>query len=74
MNGFNFLSDMTREELIDEIMENQREIAQTYSDDQLKAAVIEYRVNATRRRLEAEAGIKVTRGLFGDSITSEDGE
>lgn len=68
------IGDASREALIDEIMFHQREMAQTYAIEELRAAVVQYRVADVRKRLEREAGIKVTRGLFGDSVTSEGGE
>jgi hypothetical protein len=62
--GFQLISDMSRDQMIDEIIDNQRAIFATVDDDTLKRHLVEFRVTAVKKRLIAEAGLEV-RGILG---------
>lgn len=68
MRGINLMNEMTREDLINEILADQREILERAELPHLKAMVIDQRLAAYRERLEQEAGITVHRGILGSSV------
>jgi len=72
MMGFKIIGEMTREELVDEIMHFQRRIMEEQDTADLKSLIIDFRLAETRKRLEKEAGIKITQGLLGRTIQEDD--
>lgn len=71
LRGFEFLKDMTREQLIDEIVVGQRELMQESSMDNLRANVIDLRVKHYKDRLCSEAGL-IGSTLFGYIAAPDD--
>lgn len=72
MMGFEFIKEMPKENMIEEILAHQRELLMEMEITALKATIIDIRVNALRKRLTEEAGITVTPGIFGASIEEKD--
>lgn len=72
MIGFKIIKEMSKEELIDEILAGQRKELEEKELLELKSIVIEFRVLHTREALTKEAGLKRQDGPFGSSITTED--
>lgn len=67
LNGIKIIGEMSKQELIDELMNVQRSLLEETGMEQLKRHVINYRLAAFQRRLVAEAGIEpiTLRGLLG---------
>lgn len=61
MIGFKIISEMTPEELIDEIISNYRETLQECGMTSLRAKVVELRLTSVRNSLLDEAGLKTGR-------------
>lgn len=72
--GFSIIGEMSKEQLIDEIVEHQRKAMRLLEIEQLKAHVIDFRMAETRKRLEEEAGIRVHHGILGTHVCTEDCE
>lgn len=61
LTGFGMIKDMTPDELIEEILSHQRKILEEMDNvNQLRANVVELRVNDYKKRLAAEAGLVPT--------------
>ncbi len=69
--GFDFLKNMTKEQLIDEIVFHQRRLMAQSSMENLRANVIDYRVKAYKDRLCDEAGL-IGGGVFGYAVKDDD--
>lgn len=63
LTGFGMLKDMTKEELINEILASQKIVLEKMEVTQLRCNVIELRVISYKHRLAEEAGVTPT--LFG---------
>lgn len=72
--AFNIIGEMTKEELIEEILANQRETLESHDIGNLKGLVVNMRLESVKQRLIEEAGLKVTPGLFGGIMEEKDGE
>lgn len=70
--GFKIIKEMSREELIDEIMDNQRAQAEEMETVNLRATVASSRIAEASRRIKAEAGIEMEGGLFGTTVREVD--
>jgi hypothetical protein len=71
--GFNFIKEMSKEELIDEIITHQRTIMQESTLENLRANVVDLRVKNYKDRLCNEAGL-VGNGIFGYAVKDEEDE
>ena len=56
MHGLNFIKDMSREDLIEEVVTASRENMSKMDDRTLRRYVMETRIDAYRKRLFQEAG------------------
>lgn len=56
--GFAVIKEMTKEEMIDEILAGQRARMMEESLPQVRAMVVNYRLDSIKRTLIAEAGLK----------------
>lgn len=65
MIGFKVIKEMSKDELIEEILEGQRQELGNKDTTELKAMVVEFRVMHTREALTKEAGIITERGPMG---------
>lgn len=72
LTGFNMLRDMTKEQLIGEILEQHRGTLEGMELPQLRVNVIELRVQDYKRRLAEEAGVVTTN--FGYAMPEDDNE
>jgi len=70
--GFKIISEMSKEDLIEEILAAQRVKLDEMSDKHLKVTVINLRVEATRDALVKEAGVTIHDGPFGPSIVDDE--
>ncbi len=68
IRGIELISEMTKEQLIDEIQLHNQKRLMGVTVVQLKGMVIEARMNDYRERLEKEADIEVHRDIFGSHI------
>lgn len=68
--GFDFIKEMSREQLIDEILAHQRELMEPLEVGILRANVVELRVQDYKKRLAAEAGLVPT--ILGLAIPRDD--
>ena len=57
MLGFAIIKDMSREDLIDEIIAGHRDKLEKLNTDQLKATVVNCRLDAVRASLIEESGL-----------------
>lgn len=69
--GINTIKEMTREELIEELLVGQRVRMAEEDVNQLRALVVNYRLDAIRRNLVEDAGL--TMGPMG-FLTKDDSE
>lgn len=72
MMGINFINEMTREDLVHEILAAQRVKLLVADITELKVAVINLRVEATRDALVKEAGLKTEGGFFGTQVITDE--
>jgi len=72
ITGFAIIKDMCKEDLIDEILANQRKHLLTCEVADLKGSVVAYRVERYKESLISEAGIKVTPGIFGSAKVEDE--
>lgn len=63
--GFKIIREMTKEELIEEILIAQREHLEKQEINDLKQAVITVRTHQTQHRLMEEADLEQPRGFLG---------
>jgi hypothetical protein len=72
--GFKIIKEMTREELIQEVVDNQRAVAEELPDSRLRHIVADFRIAEATKRIHAEAGLRQVQGPLGMMVTSEDDE
>lgn len=73
VTSFDFkITELSKEALIDEILMHQREVLQGMEVDNLRANVIDLRVNAYKRKLTEEAGLIITQ--FGYTVKEKKDE
>jgi hypothetical protein len=70
--GFKIIKEMTREELIGEILDNQRAAAEELDLSTLRHHVADFRIAEMTKRIHKEAGLKQVPGPFGMGVISED--
>lgn len=72
MMGFKIIREMTKEEMVEELLAGQR-VAMNKADlDTLKGYVIQARLHQTHERLMEEADIERPQGIFGMLGRSDD--
>lgn len=69
---FKKIAEMTKDEMIDEILNEQRVMLAENDLPTLKAMIVDFRLMDARKKLEADAGITIQRSIFG--ATAEDAE
>lgn len=72
MIGFKILNEMSKEELIEEIIDSARSRLEGLSQANLLAQVINLRVEATRNSLVREAGLETQESPFGTVLVDPD--
>jgi hypothetical protein len=73
IGGIKIISEMTREELIDEVAAHQRSLLEAEENVmQLRSYVASIRVQAAKERILKEAGLKETGGIFGGITVADD--
>lgn len=72
--GIKFIKEMSREELIEEVIYNQRAQLAEMKVVELRHVVADFRVKEATKRIHAEAGLKSTPGILGMNFVSEDEE
>ena len=73
MIGFGIIREMTKEELIDELLAHNRVALMTNPRAELRAMVVEFRLQELRNRLTAEAGISIVQSsVFGGHAEIEE--
>lgn len=70
--GFKIIRDMTKEEIIEELVASQRIIMEAQTMDCLKQHLIHFRVVAVQKRLCEEADL--TPSIFGGLLGRDDDE
>lgn len=70
--GIKVIKEMTREELIEEIITNQRAQAEAMDMKFLRANVVQFRIAEATKRIQAESGLKLESGLFGTTVSEAD--
>lgn len=74
LTGMALIGEMSREELIEEIMFHQRKTAETLTIKDLRANVANFRVQEMKKRIYSEAGMIEQQSIFGTSIVPEDSD
>lgn len=72
--GIKFIKEMSKEELIEEVVTNQRAQLDEMKINQLRHLVADFRIQEATKRIHIEAGLKVTPGIFGGMVTSDEEE
>jgi hypothetical protein len=72
LTGMKPIGEMAREELIEEIMINQRGQAEKLDIKNLRACVAGFRVEEAKQRIYTEAGIVEQPGFFGTVLREAD--
>lgn len=72
--GSKLIGLMTKDELIDELLAHQRAEFEEQNITDLKAMVVNSRMEGYRNRLLAEAGLKTVPGFMGIPRAVEEGE
>lgn len=70
--GIKPIGEMTRAELVEEIITNQRAQLDEMKNAKLKHLVADFRIAEATKRIHKEAGLSVANGIFGP-VTMEDG-
>lgn len=70
--GFKIIKEMTREELITEIVDNQRAQAEAMDNSRLRHIVADFRITEMTKRIHTEAGFKSIPGLLGGVVAEDD--
>jgi hypothetical protein len=70
--GFNFIKEMTKEDLIEEVLKHQRRRLEEVPITTLRIEVIEQRVNEYKKRLADEAGVVAT--MLGYALKEDENE
>ena len=72
--GFKVIKEMTREELIEEVLAVQRAQLNEMTIKNLRHNVADFRVAEMTKRIHAEAGVRILPGILGGTIVDEDDE
>lgn len=72
--GFKLIREMSRAEMIDELAVHQRGQLEAQDTPTLRSYVASARLDAYKKRLMAEAGLRETGGLFGGLTVVEDAD
>jgi hypothetical protein len=72
--GIKFIKEMSREELIEEIAQNQRAQLEETELSSLRHIVADFRIKEATKRIHLEAGIKALPGFLGGTVVDEDDE
>lgn len=72
IRGIELTGDMTKEQLVAEIQAHNREMLMGTPLAELKALVIDSRMNKYRSRLEKEAKVEVHRSMFGTHVREQE--
>lgn len=72
MIGFKIISEMSKEELVEEILETNRAKLNALDMTNLKASVINLRMDAYRENLAREAGLTIHNGVMGSYLADPD--
>ena len=72
--GFKVIRDMTREEMLAELLAYQRRILEPQETMQLRSYIATARLEAYKKRLLDEAGLRETGGLLGGLVATEDSD
>jgi hypothetical protein len=70
--GIEFIGEMTKEDIVKELMAAQQTHMETHSLSHLKAELIQLRLAIIRQRMIKEAGLKEEPGYLGFSRLTED--
>ena len=70
--GLRIINEMTREQLITELLAHQRRVLEKQDNATLKGHVVEFRVSEYRDRAIKEAGIVVDQSMFHTRVIDED--
>jgi hypothetical protein len=70
--GFSVIKEMTREQLIEEIIFCQRAELATKESTELKSIVANFRIEESRLRIIADAGLVVTASFLGGTVVDEE--
>ena len=70
--GFKIIKEMTKAELIKEILDNQEVQLKHMELIQLRSTVADFRIAEMTKRINKEAGIKVTRGFLSSGVELDD--
>lgn len=67
MHGFKIIGDMTKDEMIEELLAYQRQMLDSLPDEEMKRHIIQIRMASVQRRFVEEAKLQDAepRGLFG---------
>lgn len=63
--GFKIIREMTKEEMIEELLQAQREHLEKLGENELKQYIISVRTHQTQHRLMEEADLEQPRGFLG---------
>lgn len=74
MTGFQIIGEMTKEELLEEIIAHQRMHLDGMNIDNLRRSVIQIRLEEYQARLFAEAGVSRPQGILGFLNSGDDDE
>jgi len=72
MIGFKIINEMSKEDMIEEILAAQRVKLEAMTETNLKVTIINLRVEATRDALVKEAGVSIVDGPFGTTLISDE--
>lgn len=72
--GFKIIREMTKEEMIEELLQAQREHLEKLGENELKQYIISVRTHQTQHRLMEEADLDQPRGILGMFGMGDDGE
>lgn len=72
MIGLNFINEMSKEDLIEEILAVHKDKLATRSINELKIEVINIRIERARDALVKEAGLETRQGALGTYIVDPD--
>lgn len=72
--GIKFIKEMSREELVEEIITNQRAQLDEMDVNMLRHHVADFRIKEATKRIHLEAGLKVVPGILGGMVVDDDDE
>lgn len=70
--GFQIIREMTKEELMEEIAQNQRAQLEEMELPALRHIVADFRIKEATKRIHSEAGLKSIPGILGSVVVGED--